>query len=120
MANESDPTIAQKNEFAPDSDFAHVDQPPSDEAADDAELRREAKKLLLVLNSNLGGGFRFLPGGFFRNVMTIATELKKANHELRQSSEASDRLSNALNRITRWGVVVGAAGVLIAAGHLGL
>lgn len=78
------------------------------------ELEREFFETLTKYFSE-----RWWPTGFFNTVGGIKTQLEKLNSNLEASSQASDRLTGALHRITLWGVIVAGLGVAVAATTLG-
>ena len=59
------------------------------------------------------------PMAFFNTLGDIRKQLEKLNANLEESSAVSDRLTRALHRISLWGVIVAALGVLVAACYLG-
>lgn len=61
---------------------------------------------------------RSVPTGFFNAVGAIRDHLDTLNKNLEESSKSSTKLSEALNKLTFWGVIVAIAGVLVALGHL--
>jgi|GEM_PF-2067727 hypothetical protein len=61
---------------------------------------------------------KVFPSGFYNTVGAIRDELNLLNTNLKKSGESSSRLATALNRLTLWGVLVAAIGVLVAVGHL--
>jgi hypothetical protein len=61
---------------------------------------------------------RSTPTGFFKTVGLIKENLTELNVNIKESNESSMKLSSALNRITRAGVIVGGLGVAVAFGHL--
>jgi hypothetical protein len=60
------------------------------------------------------------PTGFYSQLGFIKEQLEALNRNLVESSQASSKLTTALNRLTLWGVVIAGLGVLVGAGHLAL
>jgi hypothetical protein len=58
---------------------------------------------------------RHQPTGVYHSIGGIHDQLAKLNENPAASTAASDRLSTTVNRLTLWGVLVAAAGVLVAA-----
>lgn len=58
------------------------------------------------------------PTGLYNTIGAIKEQLIALNANLKDSSDSSDRLAVALNRLTLWGLIVAGSGVMIALGHL--
>jgi hypothetical protein len=55
------------------------------------------------------------PVGFFSTIGRIEKELTNLNENIKHASESSDKLIEALNKISLWGVRIAAIGIFIAA-----
>jgi len=62
--------------------------------------------------------FEQRPTGFYNQFGLMKDQLIELNKNLKESSDASDTLAHALNRLTFAGVIVAGIGVLVAGGHL--
>lgn len=58
------------------------------------------------------------PTGFYNQLGLIKEKLQTLNVNLEQSSNSSEHLAKALNRLTLAGVIVAGLGVIAAIGHL--
>lgn len=58
------------------------------------------------------------PTGFYNQLGLIKEKLEALNSNLEKSSESSEHLATALNRLTLVGVIVAGLGVAAAIGHL--
>lgn len=47
------------------------------------------------------------------SILLVKDELKELNSNLKKTKESSTKLTKALNKLTLWGVVVAASGVLV-------
>lgn len=56
----------------------------------------------------------FVPTGVFSTIGKIENHLNKLNENLVAANNSSEKLTEALNRITFWGVVIAGAGVILA------
>jgi predicted RNase H-like nuclease (RuvC/YqgF family) len=54
------------------------------------------------------------PTGLYRTLGMIPAKIEELNKNLKEASESSDRLTQALSRITLWGTIIAGAGVLVA------
>ncbi len=54
------------------------------------------------------------PTGLFATIGRIEEELKNLNKNISEASKSSDRLTEALNKITLAGVIIAALGILIS------
>ena len=66
----------------------------------------EINKLLGALSSTTG------------SINGIGEKIDKLNDSIKNSSNSSSELAKALNKLSRWGVIIAGSGVLIAAAHL--
>ena len=62
--------------------------------------------------------FRERPTGFYNQLSLIKEKLETLNTSLEHSSNSSEKLATALNRLTLSGVIIAGLGVLVAIGHL--
>ena len=54
------------------------------------------------------------PTGFFYTIGSIRDEIKVLNGNLKNASHSSTKLASALNRLTFFGILIGASGVIVS------
>jgi len=62
--------------------------------------------------------FQERPTGFYKQLGFIKENLEALNTSIEHSSASSEKLANALNRLTLLGIIVASLGVATAIGHL--
>ena len=100
------------NDLTPELDnFQEIDDLLSSELQSqrDRGMGKGLKNLIMsIVNSRLA------IGSLKSNLTSITTEITGLNNNIKTASESSDKLTEAIKRITFWGTIIAGGGVLVA------